>query len=168
MADAKVTIADLPGFEARHADLDGVTTRYFASGEGEPVLLVHGLGGGASNWVLLAPALAARRRVLAVDLPGHAGSSPLPSVPALASFADLLRLLLEHERATPATVVGHSFGGALALVLAARHPDAVRALMLVSSVGARRESPLERAVIRVVGTVRPGRLVAPWHRRIGR
>jgi pimeloyl-ACP methyl ester carboxylesterase len=168
MVDATVTVAGLPGFETRHADLDGVETRFFAAGEGEPVLLVHGLGGGASNWVLLAPALAARRRVLAVDLPGHGGSSPLPGAPAVTAFADRLRLLLEREGATPAVVVGHSFGGAVVSVLAARHPETVRAVALVAAVGARKEARLERAVITVAGIIRPGRFVARWHPEIGR
>jgi pyruvate dehydrogenase E2 component (dihydrolipoamide acetyltransferase) len=158
----------LPGFDARHADLGGETMRYFVAGEGESVLLVHGLGGGASNWILLAPALAARRRVIAVDLPGHGGSSPLRCAPSVAAYADRLQLLLEGERALPAGVIGHSFGGAVASVLAVRHPDAVRALVLVAAAGARRETLLERALVTAAGIVRPGRFVAPWQGRIVR
>jgi pyruvate dehydrogenase E2 component (dihydrolipoamide acetyltransferase) len=162
------TTAGLQGFEERWAELDGVAIRYFVAGEGEPILLVHGLGGGASNWVLVAPSLARRSRVLAVDLPGHGGSAALPRASGLSAFSERLKLLLVRERAAPALVVGHSLGGAVALQLAATYPEAVRALALVGSAGARRESPAERAVVAVAAIVRPGRFIAPWRTTIAR
>jgi pyruvate dehydrogenase E2 component (dihydrolipoamide acetyltransferase) len=162
------TTAVLGGFDTRHADLDGVRLRYFVAGEGDPVLLVHGLGGGAANWVLMAPTLAKRRRVIAVDLPGHGGSSPLPPASSLGAFADRLLLLLEREQAMPAAVVGHSFGGGLSAALAARHPQAVAALVLVAASGVREGRRLERAMIAAAGYVRPGRLAAPWRETIAR
>src|SRR2546423_1004703 len=66
----------LAGFEERWMTFRGARVRYFVGGNGPPLVLVHGLGGAASNWVELAPALARSHRVLALDLPGHGGSSP--------------------------------------------------------------------------------------------
>jgi pimeloyl-ACP methyl ester carboxylesterase len=86
MTDAKV----IPGFDERSAEVKAGRLRYFVGGggDGAPVVLVHGLGGAAVNWVDLAPLLARRHRVLVPDLPGHGGSNPLPAVPNLAVFAD--------------------------------------------------------------------------------
>src|ERR1041384_2217200 len=53
--------------------------RYLAAGSGPPVVLVHGLGGAAGNWLRVAPALARSHRVIVPDLPGHGGSVPLSS-----------------------------------------------------------------------------------------
>ena len=86
MTDAKL----LEGFEERSAEVKGRRLRWFVAGpeDGPPLVLVHGLGGAAVNWSLLAPRLAGTRRVLAVDLPGHGGSEPLPAAPSLAPYAD--------------------------------------------------------------------------------
>jgi pimeloyl-ACP methyl ester carboxylesterase len=63
-----------PGFERREFLHGGMRLRYLVGGSGPPLVLVHGLGGAASNWRLVAPALAAERRVVVPDLPGHGGS----------------------------------------------------------------------------------------------
>src|SRR5437016_11725112 len=104
----------LAGFEERFAERRGVRLRYFAGGTGPPLLLVHGYGGAAWNFSELAPLLAGRS-LLIPDLPGHAGSSPLPAAPTLAAFADAVAACLD---AAPVDVFGHSMGGAVALRLA--------------------------------------------------
>ena len=106
--------------------MKGLNLRWYAGGEGSPLVLLHGLGGAASNWVELAPALARDHRVLALDLPGHGGSSPLPALPNLEPFADRLALVLEREQAAPAVVVGHSLGCLVGLRLAIRRPELER------------------------------------------
>ena len=67
-----------------------------------PVVLLHGLGGGALNWVELLPALAERYRVVVLDLPGHGRSGRLPPRAAMAAYADVVAALIEHEQAAPA------------------------------------------------------------------
>src|ERR671922_2130917 len=99
--DAK---AELVGFEERFAEVRGCRMRYLVAGEGAPLLLVHGLGGAAANWLALAPLLLQGWRVLVPELPGHGGSAPLPAAPSLNAYADRMGLLLEE----PAAVVGHS------------------------------------------------------------
>ena len=74
--DAK---GELPGFEERFAEARGCRLRYLVAGEGEPLVLVHGLGGAAANWLALAPLLLPGRRVLVPELPGHGGSEALPA-----------------------------------------------------------------------------------------
>jgi pimeloyl-ACP methyl ester carboxylesterase len=160
--------AKLADFEERHAALRGVRLRYFASGEGEPLLLLHGLAGGAANWADLAPRLAESRRVLVPDLPGHGGSPPLPAAPNVNAYADRVRLLLAHEGIDAAPVVGHSFGGLVALRLAIRWPDAVRGVVLAAAAGISTTRRAAQAAVEIVGLTRPARLVAPFFDLVGR
>jgi pimeloyl-ACP methyl ester carboxylesterase len=109
--------------------------RWFVGGDGAPLILVHGLGGAAANWSPMASLLARDHRVLVPDLPGHGASEPLPAVAGLASFADRVELVAEREGLGPAVVAGHSLGGAVAVRLALRHPERVRALALYAAAG---------------------------------
>ncbi len=98
------------------------------------MLLLHGQPGSARAWDAVVPGLATRHRVLVPDRPGY-GSSTLDPV-GLADNAELAASCLTAHDAAPATVVGHSWAGGVAVLLAARHPELVRSLVLVGSVGA--------------------------------
>jgi len=119
--------------EERWLDVDGFRVHAVEWCNGDArVLLVHGLGGHTISWEPVASDIAERLHatVTAVDLPGFG----LTRVPAgrratLGTHGRLVRELL--ERSGPAAVVGNSMGGALGVGLAARHPDLVRALVLV-------------------------------------
>ncbi|MDQ2983846.1 MAG: alpha/beta fold hydrolase [Actinomycetota bacterium] len=157
MTDAK----PLPGLTERFAEIKGCRMRYLVGGRSTggrgPLILVHGLGGGAANWVELAPLLARRHRLLVPELPGHGGSSPLPAVPNLNVYADRIGLLAEREGLTPAAVVGHSLGGVVALRLALRRPAAVNAVVLAGSAGISSRAARARFVLEIMGIVRPAR-----------
>ena len=161
MTDAK---SELDGFEERFAEARGCRLRYLVGGSGDPVLLVHGLGGGAANWLALAPLLLPGRRLIVPELPGHGGSEPLPAAPSLNAYADRLALLLDE----PAAVVGHSLGGAIALRLAIRSPDLVQALVLAGSAGISSGSRRARYSLTITGLLKPGKRIAPYRRRVGR
>jgi pimeloyl-ACP methyl ester carboxylesterase len=144
--------------------------RYFVGGTGPPLVLVHGLGGAASNWTELAPALAGRHRLLVPDLPGHGGSTPLPCVSGLEPVADRVGLVAEREGMLPAPVVGHSLGGMIVLRLALRRPGDVQALVLASSAGLSTGNVWLRQLLSASTTIRPGRIAArhrTWVRRSG-
>jgi pimeloyl-ACP methyl ester carboxylesterase len=154
----------IPGFEERFAEVKASRLRYFLGGPAgaEPVVLVHGLGGCAANWVDVAPLLAVRRRVLVPELPGHGLSTPLPAVPNLAVFADRVATVAEREQMLPAVFVGHSLGGVVALRLALRRPEAVSALVLAAGAGISSTTRRARYGLRILGIIGPRRLVAPW------
>src|SRR5690242_6108905 len=110
----------LPGFVERWTDVKGVRLSWFEAASGPLVALLHGFGGAASNWALVAPALAERCRVVVPDLPGHGGSAPLVApLLTLDPYADRVAALLDE----PAVVVGHSLGGVVALRVAVRAPE---------------------------------------------
>jgi pimeloyl-ACP methyl ester carboxylesterase len=161
VTDAK---SELDGLEEHFAEGRGCRLRYLVGGSGDSVMLVHGLGGAAANWLALAPLLLPGRRVIVPELPGHGGSEPLPAAPSLNAYADRLALLLDE----PAAVVGHSLGGAIALRLAIRHPDRVRALVLAGSAGISSGSRRARYSLTITGLLKPGRRIAPHRRRVGR
>jgi pimeloyl-ACP methyl ester carboxylesterase len=89
-------------------------------GAGEPLLLIHANGMSRRAWKPVLGSLAARREVIAVDLPGHGASPPVPNhiVPAPPGFAHLLRGLLDELGIERAHIAGNSLGGWTALELA--------------------------------------------------
>src|SRR5947207_3850442 len=142
--------------------------RYFIAGEGDPLVLVHGLGGAASNWTELAPLLLPRRRLLVPDLPGHGGSTALPGVSGLDPFADRVAAVAEREGMLPAPVVGHSLGGMVVLRLALRRPADVQALVLAGAAGLSIGNVWGRNLLSVFTAVRPGRLAARYRGWVSR
>jgi len=98
-------------------------------GEGPTVVLLHGAAGNALSWLPLLPALGDRRLVL-VDLPGH-GESPAVEDWSLAVLAEELAAAISAVHPEPLTWVGHSWGGKVAALLAARAPERVARLVLV-------------------------------------
>jgi pimeloyl-ACP methyl ester carboxylesterase len=161
VSDAK---PELPGFEERFAEGRGARLRYLVAGEGEPLLLVHGLGGSAANWLALAPLLLAGRRLIVPDLPGHGGSDPLQAAASLTAYADSLAPLLDGS----AAVVGHSLGGAIALRLAIRRSRLVSALVLAGAAGISSGSRRARYGLAISGLLKPGRKIAPHRARVAR
>ncbi|WP_158885613.1 alpha/beta fold hydrolase [Amycolatopsis anabasis] len=94
---------------------------------------VHGLGGSSTNWTDLAAQLAPFAQGVAVDLPGFGFSEPADGFDfSLDAHAEILGRFVTGLEAGPVHLVGNSMGGAVALLLAARRPELVRTLTLVS------------------------------------
>ena len=150
----------LSGFRVREITYRETPLRYAVGGAGPPLVLVHGLGGAASNWLAIAPALAAERRVIVPELPGHGGAAPLPAAPTVDPFADAVLAVLEAEDALPAPWVGHSLGGLVGLRAAIRRPEAVTGIVLAAAAGISSSSRAAEVVLSLMGLAQPGRLVA--------
>ena len=118
--------------ESLTVDLDGPVHYASYGGTGDPVVLIHGLGGSYLNWMSVGDRLAIRHRVYAPDLRGF-GLTPLRlgQRATLESNQALLESFLEKVVRGPATLVGNSMGGRLALQVAANRPELVRRLVLV-------------------------------------
>ncbi len=117
------------------ARINGVEINYRESGEGFPLLLIHGFTGNLRNWALQAPVLTRGFRMVSFDQRGH-GHSEKPTRPedySLELMAEDAYGLLQHLGIDRCYVVGHSMGGMVAQHLALAHPEPVRALMLVDT-----------------------------------
>lgn len=135
--------------------------RYYVGGSGRSLILLHGLSGAADNFVELAVHLGGGLRLLVPELPGHGGSAPLPAAPSLDAYADRVVLLAQLEGMLPATVVGHSLGGLVALRLALRHPAAAQAVVLLSSAGIASTTRRSAFWLNLMVLTRPGRKISP-------
>jgi pimeloyl-ACP methyl ester carboxylesterase len=134
-------------------DANGVKTNYLEAGAGPPVVLVHGSGPGVTayaNWRLVIPALSDRFRVIAPDMVGFGYSErPDGADYSVQTWADQVVGLLDALGLDKASIVGNSFGGAIALRVATQHPDRVDKLVLMGSMGV--DFPITEGLDRVWG-----------------
>jgi pimeloyl-ACP methyl ester carboxylesterase len=110
------------------AEVNGVRLYYELGGSGEPLVLVHGSWGDATNWRFVIPGLAESFRVLVYDRRGHSRSERPDGPGGVDEDGDDLAALLEALDLAPAHVVTNSWGGNIALRLATRRPDVFRSL----------------------------------------
>ncbi len=115
------------------ADINGAELYYEVTGEGPPLLLLHGLGSCAQDWEFQAPEFARSHRVIMMDVRGHGRSARPPAPYSVAQFARDAVALLEMLGATPADVAGLSMGGMIAFQMAVDAPSAVRSLVIINS-----------------------------------
>jgi len=114
--------------------LDGLTLHYVSAGRGPAVVLLHGLGGFAESWRRTVDALAPRSTVIAVDLPGFGQSAKPRTRYGLRFFADVLGGFLDALGLGSISLVGHSFGGAVAVAFALTRPTRVERVALIGAV----------------------------------
>lgn len=127
---------------ARHVSIHGHDVKYRLSGTDPSrptILLIHGLAGNSKTWKHVMPALSEDFNVLAPDLIGHGESAKPMGDYSLGAFASGLRDLLAVLGIGKVNVVGHSFGGGVAMQLAYQHPELVDRLILIGSGGLGRE-----------------------------
>ncbi|WP_338749470.1 alpha/beta fold hydrolase [Janibacter alittae] len=124
---------------AETIDVNGIATNYHDVGEGDSVLLIHGSGPGVSayaNWRAVLPELSRNHRVIAPDVLGFGYTERPEGVTYdMATWTEHLVGLMDALGIEKAAVVGNSFGGALALNVAAHHPERVTRLVLMGAVG---------------------------------
>ena len=117
-------------------EVSGRSIRYLKRGQdGVPVILVHGFGGDLNNWLFNHEALAAKRAVYALDLPGHGSSDKDVGEGSVAALAGDLAGFLDALGIDKAHFVGHSLGGAIVLKTAIDHPGKTASLTLIGSAG---------------------------------
>lgn len=112
---------------------NGIVMNYELAGQGNALALVHGAGDNLHMWYNQVPAFSSRYCVLTYDVRGHGGTELPEGACGLEVLAEDLHQLLRALNMVPAAVLGYSMGGRIALELAVRHPEAVRALVLANS-----------------------------------
>ncbi|MBN8867667.1 MAG: alpha/beta hydrolase [Solirubrobacterales bacterium] len=132
-------------FEARQIDLHGHRAIYRITGEGPPVVLIHGMINSSRHWAKVADRLAVGHTVIAPDLIGHGDSSTPRGDYSLGAHASSIRDLLTAIGFEKASIAGHSLGGGVAMQFFYQFPQRTERLMLISSGGLGREvSPMLR------------------------
>ncbi|ACV78978.1 alpha/beta fold hydrolase [Nakamurella multipartita] len=116
-----------------HVDVGGRRIAFRRAGTGPPVLLVHGAMADSRDWHHQLEAFAPTFTTIAWDAPGCGGSADLPAGHDLDQLVEDLDGFRRALRITGAHVIGHSLGSILSIAFQARHPDAVRSLVLASA-----------------------------------
>lgn len=125
--------------------------RYLDRGEGDAIVLLHGFGSAIESWGTTIDHLARGHRVLALDARGFGLSSRLEGDYSLAALANDVNDAMAEAGISEATIVGHSWGGSVALVFALNHPERVRSLVLVASLAYERQLPWVMKAARTPG-----------------
>jgi pimeloyl-ACP methyl ester carboxylesterase len=115
-------------------DSGGIEIYYKIQGQGEPLLLIHGLGSSSRDWEMQDRDFSRHFRVIKVDLRGHGRSGKPPGPYKMQAFAGDVAGLLVAQKAYPAYVLGISLGGMVAFQLVLDHPNLVKKLVIVNSV----------------------------------
>jgi poly(3-hydroxyoctanoate) depolymerase len=122
------------GREIRHVDVDGLRLRAAVRGQGQPLLLLMGIGGNLEMWQPFEDRLdGSRVQTITVDAPGTGGSQPYRCPRRMAGLARTMERLLDALGYSTVDVLGVSFGGVLAQQLAHRAPHRVRRLVLAAT-----------------------------------
>jgi pimeloyl-ACP methyl ester carboxylesterase len=139
--------------EDRFVTVESLRVRYVEAGAGRTVVLIHGNAGSVEDFEFGAvDLLSSEYRVVAADRPGHGGSDRPAGKTATVEFqAELLHRTLSKLGVTQSILVGHSWGGALALAYALKYPDEVSAMVLLAPAAYpdRRDNGLLRATARM-------------------
>jgi len=106
---------------------------YFTAGHGEPLVVIHGAGGGAEGWLQSGAELCEHHRIYVPDLPGFGDSQPMSGNYGVAEFVQFVEDFTHSLGLTRFHLVGHSAGGGIALCYAFKFPYKIGKLVLVSS-----------------------------------
>ncbi len=135
----------------------GQTVAMQDRGAGAPVLLIHGVGMRSAAWGPQIEALCNTNRVIAVDMPGHGGSAPLPLCSALPDFVAWCYDVVRALDVGPVNIVGHSMGALIAGGFAVEHPDLTTRVCLINGVYCR-DAAASRAVLARAAEIKKGEI----------
>ena len=116
-------------------NIDGLNVNYECSGEGETVFLLHGWGGQIASFKPVFDFLSQKFKVYAIDFPGFGQSVQPKEVWGVRDYAEMINKLFEALGVQKATLIGHSFGGRVAIVFSAEYPEKVNKVVLIDSSG---------------------------------
>ncbi len=154
--------------EVQYATIHGHRRAYVTAGSGPVLLLLHGLGCDHTTWLPVVDQLAKRYTVIAPDLLGHGQSAKPRADYSVGGYANGMRDLLTVLGIDKVTVVGHSFGGGVAMQFAYQYPERTERMMLVASGGLGPEvSPAIRAITTPGYHQVMGALTLPGVRQLG-
>jgi len=132
-------------------DIDDITVNYKTAGEGQAVFVLHGWGSSSDSWTEVQMILADKGyRVIIPDLPGF-GKTAAPSIVwGVEEYADFVQQCTEQLELEKFIVVGHSFGGQIAIQFAVMHSEKIDKLILVAAAGVRRTPGFAKKLVMAV------------------
>ncbi len=138
---------DLPEIVDCQINLHGNVVSYRTGGDGDPIVLLHGIASNNRTWDPIIDAFAVKHRVIAPDLIGHGQSAKPMGDYSIGGYASVVRDLLLALEAERVTLVGHSLGGGVAMQLLHMAPELIGRLVLIGSGGLGRDvgAPLRAA-----------------------
>jgi pimeloyl-ACP methyl ester carboxylesterase len=116
-------------------DIDGIKMNYIVEGEGENILILHGWGTNIQTMMPVHNILKGDFKVYTIDFPGF-GESPEPPEPwGVYEYADYIKRFIDEMDMDQVTLIGHSFGGRISLILSNRYPELVKKMVLIDAAG---------------------------------
>ncbi|MFS4580233.1 alpha/beta fold hydrolase [Phaeobacter sp. C3_T13_0] len=125
-------------------------------GQGAPVLLLHGVGMQSAAWDPQAEELSHTYRVIALDLPGHGGSAPVPAGSELPDFVSWLHDVIRTLKIGPVSIAGHSMGALITAGFAISHPEMTARAALLNGVFCR-DAAARAGVVARAADIRAGK-----------
>lgn len=128
--------------------INNLEVNYKIAGEGQPILILHGWGGSSDSWIKVQEILAKKGyKVISIDFPGF-GKSKTPSHSwGVKDFSDFVLKLTEKFGLQNFFLLGHSFGGRIAIKFAVLYPEKIKGLILCNSAGIKQKPGLKEKLI---------------------
>lgn len=116
-------------------NIDGTDINYICEGEGESILIMHGWGANIPAMMPVHNILKNNFKVYTIDFPGF-GESPEPKEAwGVFEYADFIKKFIDIMEIKKITLIGHSFGGRISLILSSKYPDLVNRMVLIDGAG---------------------------------
>lgn len=128
---------------------DQTTIRYEENGNGEPLIMIHGVGLDHTMWDQQVKNLSKEFRVIVYDMVGHGGSEHPPGPYSLAQFVEQLEALMNHLHIEKSHLIGFSMGGMVAQAFALKHKEKLKTLTIMNAVANRTEEQRKAILLRV-------------------
>jgi len=116
-------------------NIDGMNINYIVEGEGNPVVVLHGWGANIETVMPIVNILKSSYQVYAIDLPGFGKSDEPYDVFGSFEYAEIIKKFIDHFKLEKISLIGHSFGGKLSIIISSKYKDYVDKLVLIDSAG---------------------------------
>jgi len=122
-----------------YVDIKGLKIFTRIKGEGSPFLILHGWGSSVHNWTNMQNVLSEKFKVFILDMPGFGNTTPPDKPWNLDEYLDLILKYCDHYSLNNFYLLGHSFGGRIAIKMAIKYPQIIKRLVLMDAAGIRRK-----------------------------
>jgi pimeloyl-ACP methyl ester carboxylesterase len=128
--------------------VNGLKINFKVLGEGDPLLILHGWGSSSDSWQEVQKILSNNGyKVIVPDLPGFGKSAPPKEVWGVRNYSDFIISLIKKLELSQFFLLGHSFGGRIAIKFANRYPERLKALILCDSAGIKQPAGKETLLV---------------------